>query len=174
MSPAEELWSTVQSATTLRNAHDALGKVRPSLEATQVQWLDFHQRSAETYRRVAESDRGRRKESLFLAELHKEKAEKVAHGLASGATVRAGSRRVAVLPGRPHEIRLRDDMFAKAMRLAGFQSDYAVAKAMGLHRSTVKRARAGELRPGARFISGALTALAPFDFEDLFEVETQE
>ncbi|WP_367132638.1 AMED_5909 family protein [Saccharothrix sp. HUAS TT1] len=174
MNPSEELWSAVRSATTLRQAHDTLVKVLPSPEAAQVQWLDFHRRSSEVYRRIAEVDRGRRREARFLAELHREKAEKVAHALASGVTARAASRQAAVVAEFNQGIRLREDMFAKAMRLAAFRSDYALAKAMGLHRSTLKRVRAGELRPGGRFISGALKALAPFDFEDLFEVETQE
>ncbi|MEU5695923.1 transcriptional regulator [Actinosynnema sp. NPDC020468] len=70
----------------------------------------------------------------------------------------------------PHTIRLRAVAFAKAARLAGFSSDYALAKAMDLNRSTVTRVRGGELQPGPAFIGGALTALAPMQFDDLFEV----
>ncbi|MEU4801314.1 transcriptional regulator [Actinosynnema sp. NPDC023587] len=55
------------------------------------------------------------------------------------------------------------------MTLAAFVSDYALAKAMGLNRSTVSRTRAGHLQPGPFFIAGALIALAPMQFEDLFE-----
>lgn len=190
MTSLEELWSAVQSAVTLRQAHDALLEVVPSREATRVEWRDFHLRAAEVYRRVAEIDRGRQREALFLAEQQREKAEKIAQALAADAGARRRRRRIE--PGGsegtaaqaahvPHRIgdpryavRLRDDAFTKAVRLAGFHSDYALAKAMGLNRSTVKRARDGELRPGARFISGALKALAPFEFEDLFEVETSE
>ncbi|WP_308257167.1 AMED_5909 family protein [Saccharothrix luteola] len=189
MTSLEELWSAVQSAATLRQAHDALLEVVPSREATRVEWRDFHQRAAEVYRRVAETDRGRQREALFLAEQQREKAEKIAQALAADAGAR---RRRRIEPGGPegtaesvarvphrvgdprYAVRLRDDAFTKAVRLAGFHSDYALAKAMGLNRSTVKRARDGELRPGARFISGALKALAPFEFEDLFEVETSE
>ncbi|MEU5696732.1 transcriptional regulator [Actinosynnema sp. NPDC020468] len=69
-----------------------------------------------------------------------------------------------------HTIRLRFVAFAKAARLAGFYSDYALAKAMGLNRSTVTRVRAEELQPGSSFIAGALIALAPMQFDDLFEV----
>jgi hypothetical protein len=186
----EELWSTVQSAATLRQAHDALLEVAPSREATRVEWRDFHLRAAEVYRRVAETDRGRQREALFLAEQQREKAEKIAQLLAAEVGARRKRRRTeshgpegtteraARVPHRVgdprYAVRLRDDAFTKAVRLAGFHSDYALAKAMGLNRSTVKRARDGELRPGARFISGALKALAPFEFEDLFEVETSE
>jgi hypothetical protein len=70
----------------------------------------------------------------------------------------------------PNTIRLRTDVFTKAARLAGFESDYALAKAMDVNRSTVARVLGGELRPGAAFIGGALIALAPMQFDDLFEV----
>ncbi|QQQ80255.1 transcriptional regulator [Saccharothrix sp. 6-C] len=70
----------------------------------------------------------------------------------------------------PYTIKLRTDVFTKAARLAGFRSDYALAKAMGVNRSTVARVLGGELQPGPAFIGGALTALAPMQFEDLFEI----
>lgn len=70
----------------------------------------------------------------------------------------------------PHTILLRTTAFAKAARLAGFSSDYALANAMDLNRSTVTRVRKGDLNPGPAFIGGALTALAPMLFDDLFEI----
>ncbi|MCC8248027.1 transcriptional regulator [Saccharothrix luteola] len=70
----------------------------------------------------------------------------------------------------PYTIKLRTDVFTKAARLAGFRSDYALAKAMDVNRSTVARVLGGELQPGAAFIGGALTALAPMQFDDLFEI----
>ncbi|MFI9010557.1 transcriptional regulator [Actinosynnema sp. NPDC053489] len=70
----------------------------------------------------------------------------------------------------PHTIRLRTDIFTKATRLAGFRSDYALAKATDVNRSTVARVVSGELQPGPAFIGGALIALAPMQFHDLFEV----
>ncbi|WP_433260741.1 transcriptional regulator [Actinosynnema sp. CS-041913] len=69
-----------------------------------------------------------------------------------------------------HTIRLRTDTFTKAARLAGFRSDYGLAKAMDINRSTVARMVSGELQPGPAFIGGALVALAPMQFDDLFEV----
>ncbi|RKT52470.1 transcriptional regulator [Saccharothrix australiensis] len=69
-----------------------------------------------------------------------------------------------------YTVRLRVEAFGKAVLLAGFASDYALAAAMGLNRSTVKRVRDGELRPGPAFIGGALKALAPLEFGDLFEI----
>ncbi|MEU4800872.1 transcriptional regulator [Actinosynnema sp. NPDC023587] len=70
----------------------------------------------------------------------------------------------------PKTIRLRAQAFAKAARLAGFHSDYALAKAMEVNRSTVARVLNGELQPGPAFIGGALAALTPMQFDDLFEV----
>lgn len=70
----------------------------------------------------------------------------------------------------PNTIKLRTDVFTKAARLAGFESDYALARAMDVNRSTVARVLSGDIRPGAAFIGGALTALAPMQFHDLFEV----
>jgi hypothetical protein len=81
-----------------------------------------------------------------------------------------GSVNQRVRASMPHTIRLRTDMFARTVQLAGFRSDYALAKAMGVNRSTVTRVLGGELRPGPAFIGGALVALAPMQFDDLFEV----
>ncbi|CCH31649.1 transcriptional regulator [Actinosynnema sp. NPDC047251] len=69
-----------------------------------------------------------------------------------------------------HTVRLRRREFANAAKLAGFRSDYALAKAMGVNRSTVARVLGGGLRPGPMFIGSALNALAPLEFGDLFEV----
>ncbi|MBB5955877.1 hypothetical protein FHS29_002458 [Saccharothrix tamanrassetensis] len=70
----------------------------------------------------------------------------------------------------PNVILLRTKTFRTAANLAGYYSDYALAKAMTVNRSTVKRVQSGDLRPGAAFIGGALIALKPMTFEDLFEV----
>jgi transcriptional regulator with XRE-family HTH domain len=70
----------------------------------------------------------------------------------------------------PFNVRLRHEAFTKSVALARFQSDYALAQAMEVNRSTVARVLSGELRPGAAFIAGALTALSPLEFTDLFEV----
>ncbi|MBP2340631.1 transcriptional regulator [Saccharothrix coeruleofusca] len=70
----------------------------------------------------------------------------------------------------PNTIKLRAEAFTEAARRAGFRSDYALAKAMDVNRSTVTRVVDGYLKPGPAFIGGALVALAPLRFEDLFEV----
>ncbi|MEV0681923.1 hypothetical protein AB0I60_35920 [Actinosynnema sp. NPDC050436] len=72
----------------------------------------------------------------------------------------------------PYTVKLRITMFERAATLAGFASDYALAHAMGVNRSTIGRVRSGNLQPGAAFIAGALVALAPMTFGDLFEVGT--
>lgn len=41
---------------------------------------------------------------------------------------------------------------------------------MNVNRSTVARVTSGEIQPGPAFIGGALVALAPMRFDDLFEV----
>ena len=69
-----------------------------------------------------------------------------------------------------YTVKLRAASFAKAVTLARITSDYALAKRMGVNRSTVMRVRMGRLQPGPAFIAGALVALAPMQFDDLFEV----
>ncbi|QFZ16943.1 helix-turn-helix domain-containing protein [Saccharothrix syringae] len=68
-----------------------------------------------------------------------------------------------------HTIKLRTFEFVQAARSARLHSDYALARAMGVNRSTVTRVIRGELQPGPAFIGGALTALDG-QFDDLFEV----
>nr|WP_184929723.1 helix-turn-helix transcriptional regulator [Saccharothrix ecbatanensis] len=68
-----------------------------------------------------------------------------------------------------YRVRLRTGVFT-FLRRTKFRSEYALAKAMGVNRSTVSRVLAGELQPGSAFIAGALAAFTPVTFEDLFEV----
>ncbi|TQM83266.1 hypothetical protein FHX81_5684 [Saccharothrix saharensis] len=70
----------------------------------------------------------------------------------------------------PFTVRLKNDVFTKAVKLAGFPSDYSLSKKMEINRSTVARVLSGELNPGPVFIAGALKALTPMQFDDLFEV----
>ena len=69
-----------------------------------------------------------------------------------------------------YTIRLRALAFETAARRAGFSSDYALARAMKVDRSTVMRVRKGDLHPGPAFIGGALKALSPMRFDDLFMI----
>jgi hypothetical protein len=43
---------------------------------------------------------------------------------------------------------------------------------IGVNRSTVGRVLSGDLRSGSAFIAGALIALHPMAFDDLFQVVT--
>jgi hypothetical protein len=70
----------------------------------------------------------------------------------------------------PFTVRLRFKRFSNAAQLAGLLSSYALAKKMEVNRSTVARVVSGEQQPGPTFIAGALTALAPMEFDDLFEI----
>lgn len=72
--------------------------------------------------------------------------------------------------GVRYTVRLRVDRFDLATRVAGLESDYEIADALGVHRSTVGRVLADELRPGPVFIAGALSAFKTMSFTDLFEV----
>jgi hypothetical protein len=69
-----------------------------------------------------------------------------------------------------HTVRVKSGMIEKAMSLSGHRSEYSMAKAMGINRSTLARVRSGQLQPGPSFIAGALIALSPFEFSDIFEI----
>ena len=77
--------------------------------------------------------------------------------------------------GSRYTVRLRVAEFQRAARRSALYSDYVLASAMGVNRSTISRVVTGELRPGARFIAGALAAFAPIkvQFGDLFEVVSE-
>ncbi|WP_415367111.1 transcriptional regulator [Saccharothrix sp. BKS2] len=77
---------------------------------------------------------------------------------------------MASIQSKSYTIRLRSEAFLKAVRLAGYPSDYGLARAMGVNRSTVTRVMSGSLQPGPSFIGGALIALRPMEFNDLFEI----
>ncbi|ONI92438.1 hypothetical protein ALI22I_04080 [Saccharothrix sp. ALI-22-I] len=83
-----------------------------------------------------------------------------------------GARAGADGRGSRYTVVLRVAEFQRAARRSALSSDYVLAPAMGVHRSTVSRVLTGEIRPGAAFIAGALVAFAPLavQFEDLFEV----
>lgn len=68
-----------------------------------------------------------------------------------------------------HTVKLRTTAFVQAARTARLHSDYALAQAMGVNRSTVTRIIKGDLQPGPVFIASALKALDK-DFDELFEI----
>jgi hypothetical protein len=54
---------------SLDQAHEVLGKSRPSTEAGLAAWVTYHQRAAAVYAEVAEVDRAHHHEALFYASL---------------------------------------------------------------------------------------------------------
>lgn len=73
-----DLWAAARQATTLKDAHEALGRLMPRPEAPAAIQRDFHQRSAAVYARVAEVDRHHHHEATYWANREREKAEQVA------------------------------------------------------------------------------------------------
>ncbi|NUT51670.1 MAG: hypothetical protein HOV94_30895 [Saccharothrix sp.] len=62
---------------TLKQAHEILGGLVPSQEASPSRWRRFYLRSAEVYARVAEIDRGHHHEALYWAKREREKGEAI-------------------------------------------------------------------------------------------------
>jgi hypothetical protein len=65
---------------------------------------------------------------------------------------------------------LRTGPLVKHRKKSGLVDDTRLASAMRMHRTTVTRVVAGEMRPGVAFIAGALTAFPDLRFDDLFEI----
>jgi hypothetical protein len=71
---------------TLREAHEALVRVRPDREAPLEEWKAYYQRSAVLYAEIAEIDRGHHHEALYWAERELAKAMLVTSAIKTGAT----------------------------------------------------------------------------------------
>lgn len=67
-------------------------------------------------------------------------------------------------------LRLRTDQLKKLRRLAGIETDDALAKRMNVDPATVSRVLNGKQEPGAKFIAALVHAFPGFDLDDLFEV----
>lgn len=68
-------------------------------------------------------------------------------------------------------IRLNVRQYQKIAASKGWSTTTAAAKAIGCEVSTLSRILRGERACGGEFIANLLTAAAPWDFNDLFEVE---
>ncbi|MFT7839514.1 AMED_5909 family protein [Saccharothrix sp. BKS2] len=75
-------WAAARAAMTLKDAHEALGKVMPAPDAELSRWQVFYRVSVEVYARVAEVDRGHHHEALYWAQREREKGEEIARSLA--------------------------------------------------------------------------------------------
>jgi hypothetical protein len=69
-------------------------------------------------------------------------------------------------------IRLNVKQFNKIAASKGWGSTSAAARSIGCEVSTLSRILKGERACGGDFIANLLVAAAPWDFNDLFEVET--
>lgn len=72
--------------TTLMEAHVALVRVRPRLDAPLEQWQAYYQKSVALYAEIAEIDRGHHHEALYWAEREQHKAKEVAAAIKEGTT----------------------------------------------------------------------------------------
>ncbi|MCU1592464.1 MAG: hypothetical protein JWP11_3720 [Frankiales bacterium] len=69
-------------------------------------------------------------------------------------------------------VRLRVQQFAKIAASKDWNTTTSAAKAIGCEVSTLSRILRGERACGGEFIANLLVAAKPWDFNDLFEVET--
>ena len=67
-------------------------------------------------------------------------------------------------------LRLRTDQLEKMRRLAGIQTDAALAERMGVDPATVSRVLKGKNSPGPKFMAALVSCFPGFDLDDLFEV----
>lgn len=70
------------------------------------------------------------------------------------------------------KLRLRAQQLAKYRRLAGIETDDALAKRMGIDPGNLSRVLRGKQAPGPKFIAALVAAFPGMDLDDLFEVVT--
>lgn len=70
-------WAEAQKIASLAEAHDVLPRLMPRKGAALAEMRQFHERSAEIYRRVAEIDRGHHHEALYWADREAQKAQEL-------------------------------------------------------------------------------------------------
>lgn len=75
-------WAVARAATTLKDAHEAVGRLVPAPNAAPEVWREFYLRSVEVYARVAEVDRWHHHEALYWVNRERAKAEEIARSLA--------------------------------------------------------------------------------------------
>jgi hypothetical protein len=71
----------------------------------------------------------------------------------------------------PAVIRLNVGRFRKIAASKGWETTTAASRAIGCEVSTLSRIINGERSCGGEFIANLLVAAAPWDFNDLFEVD---
>lgn len=70
--------------------------------------------------------------------------------------------------GRPMTAELKLDLFRDIAKRRGWNSNAAIAKAIGMSPQQVKKILSGEQEPSTRFICGFLTAVPEAAFERTF------
>ena len=71
-------------------------------------------------------------------------------------------------------LRLRTVQVAKFRRLAGLDTDKALAERMQFDAGNLSRVLAGKQQPGPKFIAAIVAAFPGMDLDDLFEVVSAE
>ncbi|WP_246843104.1 AMED_5909 family protein [Allokutzneria sp. NRRL B-24872] len=76
-------WSQAMNVRTLRDAHEAVRRLRPAPEAPLREWRDFYARSAAVYTQVADVDRAHHHEALYWVNRDTDRAAEFAQRLAA-------------------------------------------------------------------------------------------
>ena len=72
-----DLWKAAREVQTLKEAHEALGKLQPAPSSAPAVQRDYYLRSAVIYAQVAEIDRGHHHEALYWSARERAKGEKI-------------------------------------------------------------------------------------------------
>jgi hypothetical protein len=89
------------SAGTLREAQELLHREWPGSNATAAEWIAHHQRGAELYATVAQTDPDRPHEALFWAKWERDAAAAIARHCVDATDTAGGVR--AAGPGRTEQ-----------------------------------------------------------------------
>jgi hypothetical protein len=67
----------VQNPRTLKEAHEALARLRPAQDASLGAWLKFREAGVSLYKRMADIDRFHHHEALYWVEREQEEADQI-------------------------------------------------------------------------------------------------
>lgn len=67
-------------------------------------------------------------------------------------------------------IQLKTDLFERIVKARGWNSDAAIAKALGISRAQIQRIRSGEQPPSTSFIASFLNAVPEAGFRRTFDI----
>ncbi|GAA1332931.1 AMED_5909 family protein [Saccharothrix algeriensis] len=72
-----DLWALALASRTLKDAHEALGRLVPAPDAAPLVFREFYLRSARVYERIAEVDRHHHHEALYWVTRERALAEAI-------------------------------------------------------------------------------------------------